>query len=390
MQPNNIIDTLSRIKEKTDETVSFVKGKFNHDHGKNFWIPLFFRPLFNFQQIADAKNGAGKVASFLSTPLSPAISALGISWYANKVGDAATFTLDLSILQVMLGKVGLITITTLAGYLVSVYFNYKRMTTLFDPKFHIEAYKFFKKEEWEIFSNFMGTDFTFKRLYDYYHEILNVQKENKAELGRIQEIIQTQQEMHENELGRLLLSQQEDYERQVEEIEKDLEDSVAVLNDYKHIVDNQTLLLKWAINLIFRIHAADFNKYDLSMIARNFSVYRFHPDTKILECVAAGGVTKTPMEINISDDMYSDWAVVQALSGDDLLIQSDVRPGHHIASKRILLDSKTLVFNIHYDAQDSTMCDIIGNEELHRLIESVCLHLDSKNLFAKEAAKDAI
>jgi hypothetical protein len=279
---------------------------------------------------------------------------------------------------------------TVAGYgaiglsfILSLIANLSRMLTLTDPYFNANAYKLFRRQEYDMFqAYFRENRYTFRTIYDWvrllYKEnnleaVIAEHREIQRQWGEIVE--QLQQELNEKELG-------------LERNERIIRELVEQIDSLQRLVKFNEDGFNAAISTIYRLRAGDtlFGTSDLRVLS-DFSLFEL-VGTRLVR-ICEQGTTETPRMIDIYDPAYAHYSSVRLVHGSNMMeTSSSDREGRTISSYWIELPSgRTLIYNFHYNSTSADMHAIIKTKEMYRFIRGICLHLDERGLLQWEGQR---
>jgi hypothetical protein len=264
--------------------------------------------------------------------------------------------------------------------ILSLTANLKRMLTLDDPYFNSNAYKLFRRQEYDMFLGyFRENKYTFRTIYDW---VRLLYKENNLE-SVIEEHRGIQREWREmvNQL-----------QRELNEKELGLERNERIIRQLAEQIDSLQRLAKFnedgfnaAISTIYRLRSEDalFGTSDLRVLS-DFSLFELVGNKLIRICEQ--GTTETPRIIDIYDPVYAHYSSVRLVHGSGMIeTATSDREGRTISSYWIdLPGDRTLIYNFHYDSTNADMHAIIRTKEMYRFIRGICLHLDERGLLQWE------
>lgn len=274
-----------------------------------------------------------------------------------------------------------------------------QMTTPLHSSFHINAYRVFRKREYELFNKaFLREDFTFRGLYDLVTELLVVNEYERikgtidslivhfnAEKGQYQERIKELQKQREeeNESDKVLLKEGDELILDLSYGQEKLELVI------RHLVD----LIKQTNNTLYRMTNGLFKPSDLKILSA-FTLYELKDD-QLFKIMDEGTSGSSPDQLQIDEEKYNDWACVQVVLQDsEKPLYNNPYPGHTVVSYRMKMgEGKYWVYNFHIDensnekALELTISDIIDSRVVFRLVHALCLLLHDQG-FPKEGLKD--
>ncbi|MED0677675.1 hypothetical protein ABEV55_16125 [Aneurinibacillus thermoaerophilus] len=370
------IQGLASIKDKYDDFLSKVNSNKGLYENKNFVWRLLAYPFLNWKDVTGFGEGLTRLFSFLSSP-APII--LGIAGYFGM--DSLPSEVNFRVLTV--NTEVLKWLVPILGYLVSVGANFLRMTTVSDPKFHIEAYKFFRKDEWDLFYTYLdASPFTFNHLYDQV-KIIDYRLEQQAE--KIEERFENQKREYESMIQQLegkLTVYKERYSRLVGEYETALEMAELEQQVFEKEVRYLADLIGVSSTVLERLCRGHFSTSDLAVIS-DFSLYELRGRELIL--IDNKGLTNAKDVIPIDDVKYRNWSVVRAAKlKEEKPVEGWSKRGRRIISHRFTMPDQTVwVYNFHINSFDErasvlTNNDIMLTREVYRLIYAICIHLHRK------------
>ncbi|KIV58909.1 hypothetical protein AM501_24105 [Aneurinibacillus migulanus] len=372
------IQGLASLKDKYDDFLGKINSnKALYEH-KNFVLKLLMYPVLSWKDMIALGDGFSKVFTFLSSPVPLALGVAGVFGIDMLPAQWGTsiLTVNTEVLK---------WIAPVLGYLVSLGANLIRMITVSDPKFHIEAYKTFRKEEWELFFAYLdASPFTFNHLYDQVEKI-DYRLDEQARI--IEERFENQKTQYETiirELKEKLKRYKEKYSLLSAEYQAALEDSEAELDiftrEIKHVVD----LISAASTTLERLCNGQFSTIDLAVIS-DYSLYERRGNELVL--IDNKGLTNAKKRILIDDHRYRHWSMVRAVKlKEDKPFEGWSKRGRKIISRRFIMpDNKVWIYNFHINPSDEralslTSNDIMMTREVYRLVYAICIHLHRQGI----------
>ncbi|WP_094699274.1 hypothetical protein [Brevibacillus laterosporus] len=390
----NYHNSLIRLSENFDPVMKKFRKSYEDTQNQGWIMPLLLKLVPDFKRIIDSvKNldSQGIVKSLGS--VIPSASIIGIPLAVPYLGVSSLlgFTISGFILVISTGR------------------NLWLMTQLDSIHFHVGAYRFLKRREYDLFTgSFLFSDFSFKGLLYIVNNSLNGEEELNKTFEKLKiefhSFTSTHQARYEekeayllkqnNGLEAELLRQKEVINSIITKADQSLNQLYNELSEANLSSEYMADLLDRLITILYRYRNGRFSVSDLKLIA-DFTIYKM--EGAFLKKIADEGTSGHSLGlISMDSKEHATWAAVQVVktkSTDPLF--NEPRKNYYIASYLMKMGNNEMwVYNLHFHrdrnkkAVDLTIRDIIDNKLLFRLIHVLCLLLQSTGFPKKEESSD--
>lgn len=383
MPEKNYHSRLLDVSKNFDHVIERMKASYVDKKIQQAWIFwLLLSPVRDLAKIKDIQDGFLKfLNSSVGLSLVPLISTV--------LGPTVFMELNFPVYTKNL-------IAGSIGYLFSMFFYFPLMLNFKSDHFHIGAYKFFRKQEYNLFrSAFLDNtgDFYFKGLYDHVTHSGNV---HQLVDKRLSDFLHNERSEYKSEIKSLedklqvLTDNSEIVAKQYDEFSSQLiEERDEVLREMEYLIK----LLKDINMLLFRKFNGEFSKKDLSFLT-GYTIYELRGNELVrIEDVLTSG--SSPKVIHIKDKKYANYGTVKVALDSQYLTPfiNNPYPGHVVVSFRMNMDNKGVwIFNFHFDTSDNRLWKLLSDDgtiesrEIYRLVHALCLLSLEDDYFAKKEA----
>lgn len=364
---------LNLIERNFDAPLLKGRNRFSEAQG---WVGIWLiRSLIGTSYKKVPEDSVNTVFSFFSNQWQTWITYLGLIgvW-----GISGTLNLQVPAWQPAIAY-GVIAISLL----MSMVANLMRMLNLNDPYFNSNAYKLFKRQEYNMFlPYFKEHKLTFKDAQEW---VKLMYKENNLDA-----VVAEHKDMNRRYRGviedlKVSVQSSDDNLKEMEERINELDQQIKLLQRLAKVNEDG---FNNAISTIYRLRTEDrlFNTSDLRVVT-DFSLFEL--EGTLLRRLCELGTTETPREIDIYDSDYEHYSSIKLVQGENTIeYATSDREGRTVASYWIELPSKRiLIYNFHYESTNMNMNDIIETKEMYRYIKGICMHLDERGLINKEGRR---
>lgn len=374
--PEDRIEYLSwfeMIERSFDPPLLKGRSRFKETQG---WFGVWLiRSLSGFKYKKMSEESFNKFSAIFSSKLQTWLTYLGLGGILGFIEFSNVPNLHFDSWYAIVGYV-----VIAASLIMSLIANLARMLTISDPYFNSEAYRIFKREEYEMFlPYFKENKYTFKTAQEW---VKLLYRENNLD-AVIAEHIELHRQNREiiDSLNRNLEKSEQNL-RQTEENVSLLIHQIELLQRLAKVNEDG---FNSAISTIYRLRSEDrlFNTTDLRVVT-DFSLFEL--EGHYLYRLCEQGTTETPKIIYIDDPNYEHYSSVKLVQGENTIeYATSDREGRTVASYWIEMPSgRILIYNFHYDSTIEDMNDIIETKEMYRYIKGICMHLDERGFLNKE------
>ncbi|MDF9414211.1 hypothetical protein E1B06_21475 [Brevibacillus laterosporus] len=390
----NYHNSLIRLSENFDPVMHRFRKSYEDTQNQGWMIPLVLKLVPDVRRMMEAvKNldSEGIVKSLSS--VIPSVGIIGIPFAVPYLGVSSVVGFGIS---------GLILFISLSRYLWL-------MTQLDSTHFHIGAYRFLKRREYDLFTgSFLFSDFSFKGLLYVVNHSLNGEGELNKTFERLKNEFDSftfahqaryeEKESHllkqNNELEAELLRQKEVINSIITKADQSLHQLYDELSEANLSSEYMADLLDRLITILYRYRNGRFSVSDLKLIA-DFTIYKVEGG-HLIKIADEGTSGHSLGVISMDSKEHATWAAVQVVTTKSIdPLFNEPRKNYYIASYLMRMGNNELwVYNLHFHrdrnkkAVDLTIHDIIDNKLLFRLIHVLCLLLQSTGFPKKEESSD--
>jgi hypothetical protein len=245
------------------------------------------------------------------------------------------------------------------------------MLNLSSEKFHLGAYKLFRKTEYSIFHPYLkDVAFTFEAVCEYIKQL-----ELRVDSSVLDHMVQNNQKLQ---------TEVDDKKNLLQEAESDAKELNEIIDELLQKVEANEEGYNLTIDLLIRSRPGRnlFNEDDLRLVSA-YSLFRLDDNKLIM--IYEQGTTETPDMIDLDDPYYQHYSSVMAIKNGKTLEEANAdREGRSVISYVIQLDShEVYIYNFHFSSHNKRFYDIIHTKEMFRMVRAVLYHLKDRGLLEK-------
>ncbi|MFD1956467.1 hypothetical protein ACFSL6_20350 [Paenibacillus thailandensis] len=260
-----------------------------------------------------------------------------------------------------------------------------KMATIGHSRFHVEAFKAKRPQEFAIWAQFLNkNDFTFEGLYDIVNTVFSQNNHDPSSIAYVVAYSQSQHDFLQNSIVDLQNTIDEN-ESVIELLEDEL---VKSENAITYLVG----IIKKINENLYRYVNGRLDFTDMDFIS-GFSLYR--KGDRSLELIMDRGTSGKYRTLDFEEHAHFA-AVVAAQDEMEQAHYHNPYPGRHLVAFRMaMLEGETWVWCFHFDDDDERSLSlllgdgIIETRQIRRVVHAFCLILQQSGMARKEVDRSA-